>query len=164
MAEGLLKAGAASRTVADLLDGRATPGLEPIRPGGRPWRAAASLPPAPARCGTGRGGGRGGRRAADGGAGAGSAEEEEDDDWLAMEPYIETARCTTCNECTNLNAKMFAYNDEQAGVHQGPEGRDLRPDRPGGGALPGGDHPPRDPLNPKEKDLEKWVKRAEPFN
>ena len=23
---------------------------------------------------------------------------------------------------------------------------------------------PGDPLNPKEKDLEKWVKRAEPFN
>ncbi len=26
------------------------------------------------------------------------------------EPYIETERCTTCNECTQLNDRMFAYN------------------------------------------------------
>ena len=38
-------------------------------------------------------------------------EEDDDDDALVMEPYIETARCTSCNECTNLNKKMFAYND-----------------------------------------------------
>ncbi len=29
------------------------------------------------------------------------------------EPYIESARCTTCNECTNINAKMFAYNENK---------------------------------------------------
>ncbi len=26
------------------------------------------------------------------------------------DPYIETPRCTTCNECTNLNNRMFAYD------------------------------------------------------
>ena len=26
------------------------------------------------------------------------------------EPYIETPRCTTCNECTGVNPRMFAYN------------------------------------------------------
>ena len=31
------------------------------------------------------------------------------------EPYIETARCSSCNECTQINDKMFAYNkDKQA--------------------------------------------------
>ena len=29
------------------------------------------------------------------------------------EAYIETERCSTCNECTQLNGKMFAYNDNQ---------------------------------------------------
>ena len=29
------------------------------------------------------------------------------------EPYIETPRCTTCNECTNLNPRAFAYNDNK---------------------------------------------------
>ncbi len=27
------------------------------------------------------------------------------------EAWIETARCTTCNECTQINNKMFAYNE-----------------------------------------------------
>lgn len=31
------------------------------------------------------------------------------------EPYIETARCSSCNECTLINPRMFAYNkDRQA--------------------------------------------------
>jgi ferredoxin len=31
------------------------------------------------------------------------------------QPYIDSALCTTCNECTNLNGKMFKYNaDKQA--------------------------------------------------
>lgn len=29
------------------------------------------------------------------------------------EAYIETARCSTCNECVNLNPKMFAYNENK---------------------------------------------------
>lgn len=29
------------------------------------------------------------------------------------EPYIETERCSTCNECTQINNKMFAYNGNQ---------------------------------------------------
>jgi ferredoxin len=31
------------------------------------------------------------------------------------EAYIETPRCTTCNECTTINDRMFVYNaDKQA--------------------------------------------------
>lgn len=29
------------------------------------------------------------------------------------EAYIETPRCTTCNECTQINDKMFGYNDDK---------------------------------------------------
>ncbi|HEX8011364.1 MAG TPA: hypothetical protein VF814_10565 [Casimicrobiaceae bacterium] len=29
------------------------------------------------------------------------------------EAYIETARCTSCNECTGINDKMFAYNENK---------------------------------------------------
>ncbi len=32
------------------------------------------------------------------------------DDDLAIDPYIDSARCTSCNECTNLNGRLFAYN------------------------------------------------------
>jgi ferredoxin len=29
------------------------------------------------------------------------------------EPYIETIRCSTCNECTQINPRMFAYNENK---------------------------------------------------
>ncbi len=29
------------------------------------------------------------------------------------EPYIETPRCTTCDECTDLNDRMFAYDENK---------------------------------------------------
>lgn len=29
------------------------------------------------------------------------------------EPYIETPRCSTCNECVNINPRMFAYNENK---------------------------------------------------
>jgi len=40
---------------------------------------------------------------------SGDAEPERSPD----EAYIETARCSTCNECTLINSTMFAYNDNQ---------------------------------------------------
>jgi len=29
------------------------------------------------------------------------------------EPYIETIRCSSCNECTQLNPRMFSYNENK---------------------------------------------------
>ena len=29
------------------------------------------------------------------------------------EAYIETIRCSTCNECTQVNPRMFAYNENK---------------------------------------------------
>ena len=37
------------------------------------------------------------------------------------EAYIETARCTTCNECTKINDKMFAYNDNKQAYIKNPD-------------------------------------------
>jgi ferredoxin len=44
------------------------------------------------------------------------AEEEEDDEALSFdEPYIDTPLCTSCNDCTDLNPRLFSYNaDKQA--------------------------------------------------
>ncbi len=88
----------------------------------------------------------------------------EADTALSMDPYIESERCTTCNECTNLNGKLFAYNaDKQATVKDSGAGTFqqlvLAAER-----CPVGIIHPGTPLNPKEKDLEKWLKRAAPFS
>jgi pyruvate-ferredoxin/flavodoxin oxidoreductase len=88
----------------------------------------------------------------------------EDDEPLTLEAYIDSARCTSCNECINLNKKMFAYNSsKQAEVKDATAGTFqqlvIAAER-----CPVSIIHPGSPLNPKEKDLEKWVKRAERFN
>ena len=83
---------------------------------------------------------------------------------MAMEPYIDTARCTTCNECTNLNGKMFAYNDEKQAYIKDPKAGTFAQLVQAAERCPAALIHPGTPLNPKEKDLEKWIKRAEPFN
>ncbi len=88
----------------------------------------------------------------------------QDDEPLTLEAYIDSARCTTCNECTNLNKKMFVYNAaKQAEIKDAAAGTFqqlvLAAER-----CPVSIIHPGTPLNPDEKDLEKWVKRAEKFN
>jgi ferredoxin len=43
-------------------------------------------------------------------------EEEEEDEVSFNDPYINSILCTTCNECTNLNPRMFAYNENRQAV------------------------------------------------
>jgi pyruvate-ferredoxin/flavodoxin oxidoreductase len=92
------------------------------------------------------------------------AEPEEEGDGMSMEAYIETPRCTSCNDCTNLNSRMFAYDENKQAyikdVHAGTYAQLVQAAE----KCPAGIIHPGDPVNPKEKDLEKWVKRAEPFN
>jgi len=43
-----------------------------------------------------------------------AVEEVEEEEAISFdEPYIDTPLCTTCNECTNLNAQLFHYNAEK---------------------------------------------------
>ena len=79
------------------------------------------------------------------------------------DPYIETPRCTTCNECTNLNNRMFAYDankqayiaDINAGTYrelvQAAESCQVSIIHPG------------KPRNPNEPGIAELLKRAEPF-
>jgi pyruvate-ferredoxin/flavodoxin oxidoreductase len=82
---------------------------------------------------------------------------------LIIEPYIESERCTTCNECTNVNKKMFAYNaDKQAYIKDAKSGTFAQLVQAAEKCPVGAIHPGT-PLNPKEKDLEKWLERARAF-
>ncbi len=160
MAEGLLRAGNGDMSVADLLTrAEKTPGLKPLtmdvsdlgfgaeaEGDGEGAVAVAEAPAAPAE------------------APAEVEEEEEEEEGLVMEPYIETARCTTCNECTNLNKKMFAYNDKKQAYIKDPKAGTYKELVMAAERCPVRIIHPGTPLNPKEKDLEKWMKRAEPFN
>ena len=79
------------------------------------------------------------------------------------EPYIETDRCTTCNECTQINTKMFAYNaDRQAYIADPDAGTFRQLVEAAEGCQVSIIHPGK-PRNPKEPGLEDLIKRAEPF-
>ena len=81
-----------------------------------------------------------------------------------MAPWIDTAECTSCDECINLNPGIFEYNAEGKAVikkdWKGPY-KDLvkAAERCTARVI----HPglPRDP---SEKGVEKLIERAEKFN
>ena len=82
----------------------------------------------------------------------------------ALEPYIESARCTTCDECTRLNKRMFAYNEKKQAYIKDAKAGTFRELVQAAEKCPVKIIHPGTPLNPKEKNLKKWIKRAEPFN
>jgi ferredoxin len=43
-------------------------------------------------------------------------EEDDEDEISFSDPYINSILCTTCNECTNLNTRMFVYNENRQAV------------------------------------------------
>jgi hypothetical protein len=79
------------------------------------------------------------------------------------EAYIETPRCTTCNECTLLNDRMFAYDEnKQAYIKDITAGTYRQLVEAAESCQVSIIHPgkPRDPNEPGVDDL---LKRAEPF-
>ncbi|MBI2960383.1 MAG: hypothetical protein HYY28_08725 [Betaproteobacteria bacterium] len=87
------------------------------------------------------------------------AEPERDPDMA----YIETARCSTCNECTLLNNKMFAYNDNQQAYIKDPDAGTFRQMVEAAESCQVSVIHPGKPRNPNEPGLEELIKRAEPF-
>jgi hypothetical protein len=79
------------------------------------------------------------------------------------EPYIETARCTTCNECTQINDKMFGYDaNKQATIINPDAGTYLQLVEAAESCQVSIIHPGK-PRNPNEPGLDELMKRAEPF-
>ena len=85
------------------------------------------------------------------------------DDGLSIDPWIDSERCTTCNECTNLNRKMFAYNADKQAFVKDPAAGTFAQLVQAAEKCPVSAIHPGTPINPKEKDLEKWLKRAQAF-
>jgi hypothetical protein len=79
------------------------------------------------------------------------------------DPYIETPRCTTCNECTNLNNRMFAYDaNKQAYIADVNAGTYRELVEAAENCQVSIIHPGK-PRNPNEPGIAELLKRAEPF-
>ncbi|MFQ5457147.1 MAG: 2-oxoacid:acceptor oxidoreductase family protein [Myxococcota bacterium] len=156
LAEGLIRAGG-NRTVADILSEAQSASLPPLaaEPAGAGEAdvaaapAAKTPPPAAAEA-----------EAAPEAAPAADAPEEA----LVLEPYIDSARCTTCDECTNLNRKMFAYNEKKQAYIKDARAGTFKELVIAAERCPVSIIHPGTPLNEKEKGLDKLLERAARFN
>ena len=155
LAEGLLK-GSAEKTVAELLekaeywDGPAVQAPADFSIPSPSAQAAPAAASAPA--------------AATATAVAAAPVVEDDDDDFGNVVYIDTLRCTSCDDCLKLNPKVFIYNDDQQAEIGDAKAGTFKQIVMAAEACPAECIHPGDPLNPKEKGLDKLIKRAEPFN
>jgi pyruvate-ferredoxin/flavodoxin oxidoreductase len=189
MAEGLLRAAGPDLTLAELLERAAdAPPLPPVDLRGlEGWHPGAGNGPGPGEAGgpataaqTAPGGTRGAgegpaphAKAEAGGVAAppepdtkADAEEleDEEEEGLVLEPYIETERCTTCDECIKINDRMFAYDENKQAYIKDPRAGTFAELVKAAERCTVEVIHPGTPLNPNEKDLDKWIKRAERFN
>ena len=79
-------------------------------------------------------------------------------DWEPV--WVETPECTACDECTTINPKIFAYNDQKKVTVIDPKGGPYRDVVKAAEKCTAGCIHPGTPWNPTEKDLDKLVKRA----
>ena len=79
-------------------------------------------------------------------------------------PQIETARCTTCNECTEINGKLFAYDENMQAHIADPDAGSYRQIVEAAESCQVSIIHPGKPRNPDEPDLEELLARAAPFN
>lgn len=79
------------------------------------------------------------------------------------DPYVETARCSSCNECIQLNGKMFAYDANQQARIVDPDAGTYRELVEAAESCQVAVIHPGKPRNPAEPGLEELLKRAEPF-
>jgi len=78
--------------------------------------------------------------------------------------YIETSRCTTCNECTQINNKMFVYNENKQAFIADPDAGSYRQMVEAAESCQVSIIHPGKPRNPDEPNLAELIERAEPFN
>jgi pyruvate-ferredoxin/flavodoxin oxidoreductase len=157
LAQGLVRAGNGGRTIQELLSDVQGLPIEPLTldVGGLDFGGGGvAAPPTPAAV----------VAAAPAAAPAAATAVEEQEEGLALEPYIDTARCTSCEECIKVNKKLFAYNDKKQAYIKDPKAGSFKDLVVAAERCPVRIIHPGSPLNPKEKDLEKLMKRAEPFN
>lgn len=79
------------------------------------------------------------------------------------DPYIETPRCSSCNECTQINNRMFRYDANKQAHIADPDAGTYRQLVEAAESCQVSIIHPGKPRNPHEEGLEELLERAEPF-
>ncbi|MDH5263051.1 MAG: hypothetical protein OEX74_16755, partial [Gammaproteobacteria bacterium] len=91
------------------------------------------------------------------------AEADADTGGSAGEAYIETPRCTTCDECTNRNDRLFAYDDNKQAYIKDLDGGSYRDLVEAAEVCQVSIIHPGLPRNADEAGLEELIERAKSF-
>ena len=90
------------------------------------------------------------------------AETPDADGYVA--PWLDTEKCTACDECVVLNPKIFAYNENKKAYIKDPNGGPYRDIVKAAEKCTAQVIHPGLPKDRAEKDVDKWIKRGEKFN
>jgi len=82
----------------------------------------------------------------------------------ASTAWIESAMCTSCDECIRINPRIFAYNENKQAYVKDPKGGPYRDLVKAAEKCTAQIIHPGLPLDSSEKDLEKLMKRAAKYN
>ncbi|MGB8329865.1 MAG: 2-oxoacid:acceptor oxidoreductase family protein [Polyangiales bacterium] len=81
-----------------------------------------------------------------------------------LPPWIDTADCTSCDECTQLNPKIFEYNAQKKAVIKNAEAGPYKDLVKAAERCTARVIHPGLPRNRSEPGIEKWIKRGEKYN
>jgi pyruvate-ferredoxin/flavodoxin oxidoreductase len=81
-----------------------------------------------------------------------------------MAPWIDTDQCTSCDECVNLNGRMFAYNDQKKAYIKDAKAGSFSDLVKAAERCTARVIHPGLPTDRSAKDVDKWIARAEKYN
>ena len=92
------------------------------------------------------------------------AEEDAEDELSFDEPWLDTAMCTTCDDCMGINKMMFVYNEDKQAIIKDPTAGTYAHLVAAAEICPAKCIHPGKPLDPNEPGLDELMARAAPFN
>jgi pyruvate-ferredoxin/flavodoxin oxidoreductase len=81
-----------------------------------------------------------------------------------MAPWIDSDKCTACDECIHLNPNIFAYNEQKKATIKNPLGGPYKDLVKAAERCTAGVIHPGLPKDRSEKDMDKWIARAQKYN
>ena len=81
-----------------------------------------------------------------------------------MSPWLESDECTSCDECININSKIFAYDKDKKAYIKDPKGGPYQDIVMAAEKCTAQVIHPGMPNDKSIKDADKWIKRAEKYN
>ncbi|MDH3209901.1 MAG: ferredoxin [Burkholderiaceae bacterium] len=91
-------------------------------------------------------------------------EEEAEEELSFDEAWLDTAMCTTCDDCMGINKMMFVYNDDKQAIIKDVRAGPYADLVAAAEICPAKCIHPGKPLDPNEPGLDDLIARAAPFN